>query len=56
MDRTNGGGPDHKIKTRGAQHCLACTARLLEDILKIEIDLLEYARYCILYNDYHVTE
>jgi hypothetical protein len=33
-----------------------CTARLLEDILKIEIDLIGYARYGIPYNDYHAID
>jgi hypothetical protein len=44
MGRTIRGGPAHKIKACGARHFLAFAARLQEGILKIEIDLIGYAR------------
>jgi len=56
MGHTIRDGPAHKIKACSARHCSACTARLQEGILKIDRDLIGYARYHIPYNDYHVTD
>jgi hypothetical protein len=47
MGRTIKDGPSHDIKTCGVRHWSAYTARLLEDILKMAINLLGYAEYLI---------
>ena len=56
MGRTIRDGLAHKIKACGPRHCSAYTARFLEGILKIEIDLIGYARYRVPYDVYHVTD
>jgi hypothetical protein len=53
---TRSGRTVHGTGRHAPQGLDTCTATLLEDILKIEIDLIGYVRYGIPYNDYHATD